>query len=338
MGRAITENKFGEFEGKPVTEFKLTNRSGMQLAVMNYGATVTRIMTPGRDGKFVNVIIGYESLAGYLQEGNPYNGCIAGRYCNRIANARFMLDGIEYQVTKNHGPHHLHGGLKGFDKVFWQAKKDEQANAVIFSYSSADGEEGFPGKLLLTVTYTLSDADEVRIEYHAVTDKPTPVNLTNHCYFNLSGNRSQSIWDHELKLYAHSFTAVDATLIPTGEITAVENTPFDFTSLTSIGEQVAAAGGYDHNFVLDKMGGNEAQVAAELYHPPTGRMMKMFTTEPAVQFYSGPLDDSPGGQHGLCLEAQHYPDSPNHPEFPDTILRPGEAYTQLTSYRFSVLS
>lgn len=351
---SVETQAFGETaEGVPVELYTLTNAHGLEVRAMTYGGIIVSLKVPDRDGNLGDVVLGYDSLDGYL-EASPYFGAIIGRYGNRIANARFTLDGVEYSLAANDGPNALHGGEKGFDKVVWRAEpfQNEEGVGVVFAHTSADGEEGYPGTLEARVTYTLTDANELVFDYHAVTDKATPVNLTQHTYFNLAGAGSGDILDHELMLNASRFTPVDSTLIPTGQIVAVAGTPFDFTTPAAIGaridaedEQIGFGGGYDHNYVLDRGEGEEMALAARVHEPTTGRVMEVTTTEPAVQFYSGNFLDGTitgkggrvyGHRSGFCLETQHYPDSPNQPDFPSTILRPGEEYTSRTVYTFSV--
>lgn len=340
-------------EGVPVDLYTLTNASGMEVRAISYGGIILSLRVPDRAGKLGDVVLGYDAIDGYLKA-SPYFGSIIGRYGNRIARGRFTLDGKEYTLAANNGPNALHGGTKGFDKVVWRAEPFEKSEGVgvVFSYTSPDGEEGYPGKLEATVTYTLDDANTLSFDYRAVTDKPTPVNLTQHSYFNLAGDGQGDILGHELMLKASRFTPVDSTLIPTGEIRSVAGTPFDFTTPHTIGErigtgdeQIRFGGGYDHNFVLDRDAGDSLQLAARVYEPTSGRVMEVSTTEPGVQFYSGNfLDGSITGKAGhvyrhrtgFCLETQHYPDSPNKPEFPSTILKPGEEYRSRTVYAFSV--
>ncbi|MFT3907972.1 MAG: aldose epimerase family protein [Ferruginibacter sp.] len=331
----ISKKPFGNFENDPVTEYTLQNANGMQVSIINYGATITKIIAADRQNVFANVINGFDTLADYLSSNNPYMGCIVGRYCNRIAHGKFVLDGKEYNLAKNHGEHSLHGGHKGFDKVLWNAEPGEATNSLKLNYLSKDGEEGFPGNLNITVIYSLTNNNELKIDYSATTDRSTPVNFTNHCYFNLSGDNNTPITDHELQLFADNYTATDPKLIPTGEIASVKNTGLDFSSAKKVGKEIAAIGGYDHNMIINKNDNavNDLVLTANLYEPVSGRHMQMFTTEPAVQFYSG--NQNPGQQFGLCLEAQHYPDSPNKPSFPNTILKPGELYRQTTVYKFS---
>lgn len=343
--KGISEKPFGDYENKPVTEYTITNANGMQVSIINYGGTVTKIITPDKNGKMGNVIFGYDSLPGYLQKNNPYFGTLVGRYANRIANAKFLLNGKEYTLAANDHGNSLHGGNKGYDKVWWNIEKQSD-NSLLLTYVSKDGEEGYPGNLNVQVVYTLSADNSLKIDYTATTDKPTPVNLTNHSYFNLSAGSSQTIEDHELWLKANKYTPVNDLLIPTGEIADVKNTPMDFTMAKKIGKDLEnVKGGYDHNWVLNK-NENELEKVASVYEPNSGRLMEVFTTEPGLQFYSGnfldgTLKNTNNGQkyihHGaLCLEAQHYPDSPNQSTFPNTILKPGETYKQTTTYKFLV--
>ena len=334
---------YGMIGADSVFQYTLTNKNGMVVKILNYGGTVTDIITPDKNGKMGNVVLGYDSLAGYLQAGNPYFGCLVGRYANRIANAKFTLDGKEYTLPKNDGPNTLHGGRKGFDKVIWTVKLFNDSS-LLLSYSSKDGEEGYPGNLSADVMYSLSDDNGLKIDYAAVTDKATPVNLTNHCYFNLSAGADSTILDHELMLKADKYTPVNATLIPTGKIDDVKGTPMDFTSSKKVGKDIAnVTGGYDHNWAFQKPE-NRFDMIAALYHQPSGRYMEVRTTEPGIQFYSGNflngrLKNTRGNvkyvKHaGLCLETQHFPDSPNQLAFPNTILKPGETYQQITVYKF----
>jgi aldose 1-epimerase len=351
---SVTKASFGTTaDGVPVDLYTLTNSSGMEVRAVSYGGIILSLRVPDRDGKLGDVVLGYDTLDGYLKA-SPYFGSIIGRYGNRIARGKFTLDGKEYSLATNNGPNALHGGVKGFDKVVWRAEsfKKPEGVGVVFSYMSADGEEGYPGKLEATVTYTLADDNTLGFDYRAVTDKATPVNLTQHSYFNLAGDGAGDILGHELMLKASRFTPVDSTLIPTGEIRAVAGTPFDFTTPHTIGERIGAqeeqikfGGGYDHNFVLDREPGDSLQLAARVYEPKSGRVMEVSTTEPGVQFYSGNfLDGSITGKAGhvyrhrtgFCLETQHHPDSPNKPEFPSTILKPGQEYRSRTVYAFSV--
>ena len=346
MKISITEKPFGTFEGNAVTEYTLTNANGMQVSILNYGGTVTKIITKDREGKDGDVILGYDSLSGYLQKGNPYFGCLVGRYGNRIAKGHFTLDGTTYTLAQNNNGQSLHGGIKGFDKVMWSASKPAGDSSLKLTYLSKDGEEGYPGNLSVEVVYTLTADNGLKIDYAATTDKATPVNLTNHCYFNLSAGKDSTILDHELMLKADKYTEVDSVLIPTGKLPDVKGTPMDFTTPKKIGKDIAAVkGGYDHNWVINRSGAGLESVCT-LYHPVSGRFMEVFTTEPGIQFYSGnfldgTLTNTKGGQKyvvhaGLCLETQHFPDSPNQPSFPNTILKPGEKYSHTSVYKFSV--
>ena len=348
IGR-IQEVNFGQTKDRKAVElYVLTNAGGMTAKVMTYGAILTELHVPDRAGKRADVVLGFDDLKGYLA-GHPYFGATVGRVANRIAKGGFTLHGREYRLAVNNGPNALHGGRKGFDKVVWKAepmhKKD--AVAVKFTYRSPDGEEGYPGNLTASVTYTLTDQNELRLDYTATTDKATPVNLSNHSYFNLAGARSgETILGHELMLAADRYTPVDDTLIPTGEIKPVRGTPLDFTRPTAIGArigQLKQTGGYDHNFVLNS-GGKALALAARVREPKSGRVMEMSTTEPGVQFYTGNfLDGKTKGKggvaypkhYGFCLEAQHFPDSVHHANFPSVILEPGKSYTQTTVYKFS---
>lgn len=342
----ISEKPFGNFEGRAVTEYTISNTSGMQVSILNYGGTVTKIITKDRNGKDGDVILGYDSLSGYLQKNNPYFGCLVGRYANRIADAKFTLDGKVYTLAANNNGQSLHGGLKGYDKVMWSAEKPAGDSSLKLTYLSKDGEEGYPGNLNVEVIYSLTSANELKIEYKATTDKATPVNLTNHCYFNLSAGADSTILGHALMLNADKYTPVNDKLIPLGKHVDVKNTPFDFTNSKLIGKEIdSVKGGYDHNWVVNRKGNGLEKIAA-LYHLASGRMMEVFTTEPGIQFYSGNFLDGTlagcaGGKSyvlhgGLCLETQHFPDSPNQPSFPNTILKPGETYTHTAVYKFSV--
>lgn len=341
-----TVKKFYDLLGADsVFEYTLTNKKGMQVKILNYGGTVTHLFVPDKNGKPGDVVLGYDSLSGYLQSGNPYFGCLVGRYANRIAKARFKLGGQFYFLPGNDQGNTLHGGRFGFDKVIWQ-EKSHTDSTLILTYLSRDGEEGFPGNLSVDVQYTVGNDQSLRIDYTAITDRATPVNLTSHCYFNLSGGSDSTILNHELMLLANHFTPVNEQLIPTGIIASVKGTPMDFTTPKKIGKEIGKVpGGYDHNWVLKKSG-NDLEKAGSLYHSGSGRFMEIFTTEPGIQFYSGnfldgTLKNTKEGKRyirhaALCLEAQHFPDSPNQPAFPNTILMPGETYRQTTVYRFSV--
>ena len=341
----ITQKPFGNYEGQAITEYTLTNINGMQLSIINYGGAITKLTAPDKDGKFADVVLGFDSLSGYLQKGNPYFGALIGRYGNRIAKAKFTLDGKTYTLAANNNGNSLHGGSKGFDKVVWNAKEQDD-NSLKLTYKNKDGEEGYPGNLDVTVIYTLTTDNAVKIDYTATTDKATPVNLTNHAYYNLSGGTEATILDHELQINAGKYTPVDSLLIPTGQIADVKGTPMDFTTSKPVGKDIAKVkGGFDHNWVLNK-NSKVFEKIATLYHPKSGRVMGVYTTEPGLQFYSGnfldgTLTNTKGGakyvkHSGLCLETQHCPDSPNQPNFPNTILKPGETYTQMTVYKFAL--
>lgn len=330
-------------DGQEITQFFLSNKKGMSVNIINFGAIVTAIYLPDKDGKSENITLGFDSLAEYEKKG-PYFGAICGRYANRIEDGKFTLDGKEYQLAQNNPPSHLHGGESGFDKKVWAAEDftEKDAVGVRLSLVSPDGEEGYPGKLTLKVVYTLNNDNELKIDYTATTDKATPINVTNHCYWNLAGAGEGTILDHELLLNCDRYLPVTAEAIPTGELAPVKGTPMDFTSAHKIGERIdQVKGGYDHCWVVNE---SEKQPAfcARAKDPESGRVMEIFTTEPGVQFYTGNfLDGTPasGGfpQHGaFCLEAQHFPNSPNQPEFPNTILKPGEVYEQTTIHKFSV--
>jgi aldose 1-epimerase len=342
----ITEKPFGTFNGEAVTEYTLTNANGMQVGIINYGGTVTKILTKDKAGNFGDVVLGFDSIAGFTQKGNPFFGALIGRYGNRIAKGKFTLDGATYTLAAYNNGQALHGGLKGYDKVMWKAEKQPGDSSIKLTYLSKDGEEGYPGNLTIEVIYTLTADNGLKIDYAGTTDKATPVNLTNHAYFNLSAGKDSTILDHELMLKADKFTEVDSVLIPTGKLPAVNGTPMDFTVAKKIGKEIdAVKGGYDHNWVLNKTG-NALESIGTLYHAGSGRLMEVYTTEPGIQFYSGnfldgSLTNTKGGQKyvkhaALCLETQHFPDSPNQPTFPNTILKPGEKYTHTSLYKFSV--
>ena len=349
---SVTTSSFGVLpDGKAVTRYTLRNVNGTELSVINYGGIITSLKTIDKQGKFADVVLGYDSLSSYLKS-SPYFGALIGRYGNRIAKGKFSIDGTSYTLATNNNENHLHGGVKGFDKVFWNIEMLPDSASLKLNYISADGEEGYPGTLNTEVIYTLTDADELKIDYHATTDKKTIVNLTQHTYFNLTGDANQDILNHELMMDAPQFLPVDKTLIPTSELKSVTGTPFDFTMLTSIGsrisqddEQLKFGMGYDHCWVLNAYDGKTLRKVAELYEPTTGRVIEVSTTEPGLQFYSGNFLDGTlvgkGGiaykQHsGLCLEAQHYPDSPNKSSFPSVQMNPGEKYFTTTVYKFRV--
>ncbi len=346
----IDKQAFGKTaDGIPVDLYTLTNTNGVEATITNYGGIVVSFMAPDRNGKLEDVVLGYDTLQEYINN-NPYFGAIIGRYGNRIAHGTFTLDGVEYTLVQNNGENHLHGGIKGFDKIVWQAEpfKDNDGVGIKLTYLSKDGEEGYPGNLSVTVVYILTNNNELKIDYTATTDKVTVVNLTNHSYFNLAG--SGDILEHELMINADWFTPVDEGLIPIGELRSVTGTPMDFTQPTAIGarieqdtEQLRFGGGYDHNWVLNS-GDGSLTLAGSVYEPTTGRILEVHTTEPGLQFYSGNFLDGTntgkGGnvyehRYGFCLETQHFPDSPNKPNFPSTVLNPDEKYATTTIYKFT---
>jgi aldose 1-epimerase len=348
----VTVEEFGKTPaGEAVQIYTLTNAQGMEARITNYGGIVVSLKTPDRNGAFADVVLGHDTLDGYFQN-SPYFGALIGRYGNRIAKGEFALDGKTYTLAKNNGPNSLHGGTKGFDQVVWKAEplNSEDGPALSLTYVSADGEEGYPGTLNVKVVYTLTNDNALRIEYEATTDKKTVLNLTNHSYFNLKDAGATPILDHVLMINADRYTPVDATLIPTGELAPVEGTPFDFRQPTAIGtridddnQQLKFGMGYDHNFVLTRSA-DGLSLAATVSEPTTGRRMEVLTTQPGVQFYTGNfLDGTITGKGGtkyqqrtaLCLETQHFPDSPNQPEFPSAVLEPGQTYQATTLYRFS---
>ncbi len=340
----LSQQVSGKFEGQDVITYTLTNGNGVEVRIMNYGGTVTHIFTPDSAGKRGDIVLGFDSFEGYLNKDNPFFGCLVGRYANRIAKGKFTLEGKTYQLATNNNGNSLHGGVKGFDKKLWTGTALPGDSSLRLTYTSPDGEEGYPGTLQVEVIYTLTAANELKIDYKATTDKPTPINLTNHSYWNLSAGADSTILGHQLLIDADRFTEVDKNLIPTGQLPAVKETSMDFNAPRLVGNDIMkVAGGYDHNWVLNK-NPKELKLAATLYHPGTGRYMEVRTTEPGVQFYSGnflngSLTGKGGARYvkhaGLCLETQHFPDSPNQPSFPNTILRPGETYTQTTIYKFS---
>ena len=347
-GPAFEEAPFGKLpDGSTVTRYTLVNKNGVRVSVMTYGGTVTLFEAPDKAGKFADIVLGFDDLKGYL-DASPYFGCVTGRVANRIADAKFTLDGKEYAVTGGK-PHALHGGAKGFDKRLWKAEASMTADgpSVKLTYTSKDGEEGFPGNLATTVTYTLQSDNGLRIDYLATTDKTTVVNLTNHSYFNLAGHSGGEVLGHTLHLVADKYTPGDASMIPTGKIAPVAGTPFDFTKPTVIGTRLKETGGdpvgYDLNYVHGTKNEASAKLVATVTEPKSGRVLEVLTTEPGVQFYTGNFlakEVGKGGTaykqyHAFCLEAQHFPDSPNRPEFPTTTLKPGEEYRQTTIYRVS---
>lgn len=346
--RSLETSEFGTVDGQPVTLFTLTNASGATVGIIEYGGIVVSLNVPDRDGNLGDVVLGFDTLDAYVAD-TPYFGAITGRYANRIAGGKFEIDGTSYELPVNNGPNSLHGGIKGFDKVIWKGTPAASGDGVSFAYVSQDGEEGYPGTLEAAVTYTWTDSNELRIDYEASTDKPTVINLTNHSYFNLRDGGASSILDHVLTINASQYTPVDATSIPIGEIASLDGSPLDFREPTAIGariaeedEQLGFGAGYDHNYVIDRDADGLA-LAATVSEPETGRVMDVLTAEPGVQFYSGNFLDGhhigKGGvahQHrsAFCLETQHYPDSPNQPDFPSTVLRPGETYKTTTVYKF----
>jgi aldose 1-epimerase len=359
---AVNRTSFGRLpDGTSIEAFTLTNSRGVEVRTMTYGASIISVRTPDRSGRVDDVVLGFDSIGDYLTKAR-YFGTVVGRFGNRIANARFTLDGRAFQLAANNGVNHLHGGVKGFDKVVWKGESiDRDGNAgVAFSYTSADGEEGYPGTLNARVTYTLTARNELIVEYEATTDKPTPINLTNHAYFNLAGRGRGDILQHLLTIDADRYTPTDKTQIPTGELATVAGTPFDFRKATAIGaridadhEQIRNGNGYDHNFVLNgwsdarqrrsRSGAtdrSETHRAAHVVEPASGRTLDVTTTEPGVQFYSGNNLDAArngfGRRTAFCLETQHFPDSPNKPNFPSTILRPGDTFRSKTVFTFGI--
>ncbi len=349
----MTRAPYGRLpDGRPVDVLALTNAHGLEVRALTYGGIIVSIRVPDRAGRLEDVVLGFDDLEGYLQ-GSPYLGAIVGRYANRIAGGRFVLDGRTFQLEVNDPPNHIHGGGRGFDKVLWAAEERSGAGeaAVAFRYTSAAGEEGYPGQADVLVTYTLTDGDELRVDYAATVSAPTPLGLTQHSYFNLAGGGRGDVLGHELTIQADRFTPVDETLIPTGELAAVAGTPFDFREPSTIGSrishpdpQLARGHGYDHNYVLRRHRPGLVH-AARLVEPASGRRLDVHTTEPGLQLYSGNRLDGRlrgkdgrayGPRAGLCLETQHFPDSPNRPEFPSTILRPGREHRSTTVFAFAV--
>ena len=354
---APTATAFGKTkEGVDTQLFTLTNAHGLKATITNFGGTLTSLLVPDKAGKMGDIVLGFDDLGGYTSDvflkENPYFGALIGRYGNRIAKGKFTLDGHQYQLPINNPPNSLHGGTLGFNRRLWTATPGTSAegSTLTLKYLSKDGEEGYPGNLSVTVVYTLTNNDALRLDYTATTDKPTVLNLTNHSYFNLNYGQDKDILGHELTLNAERFTPVDNTLIPTGKLQAVAGTPMDFRQPHAIGERIkqvpgAAPGGYDHNWVLADNMRSSPELAATVYEPTTGRTMQVYTDQPGVQFYSGNFLKGnlkgKGGvaypQHyGFCLETQHFPDSPNEPQFPSTVLKPGETFHSVTEYRFGV--
>jgi aldose 1-epimerase len=350
--KRLTMKSFGKTpEGREVTLYTLTNKKGMEVGIISYGGVIQTLKVPDRQGQFADVVLGFDDIDGYVAK-NPYFGALVGRYANRIGNAKFTLDGKEYNVPVNDGPNSLHGGIHGFNSKMWDAKDVSTAGEakLRLQYVSANGEEGFPGKMTATVTYLLNDKNELSIEYAAITDAPTVLNLTNHSYFNLAGQGTGDILNHVLTIDSDKITPVNETLIPTGKRDSVDSTPFDFRKATRIGERIEAndqqlkyGKGYDHNWVLNHKTA-VIGLAARVEEPTSGRILEVLTDQPGVQFYTGNFLDGTnkgkGGkvyEHrtGLCLETQHFPDSPNKPEFPSVVLRPGHAFHTTTIFRFS---
>ncbi|WP_347158831.1 aldose epimerase family protein [Pontibacter chitinilyticus] len=345
----IKKEPFGTTkDGQEVSLYTLTNKNGVQVKISDFGGIITSLMVPDKSGNMGDVVLGFDSISGYQSDAyaksGPYFGALIGRYGNRIANGKFTLDGQEYTLAKNNGPNSLHGGTKGFDKVIWNVEPMEDQNALKLTYTSKDMEEGYPGNLQTTVVYTLTDDNELKIDYNATTDKATPLNLTNHSYFNLSAGKDNSILDDVLQINADKYTEVNETLIPTGKSPDVKGTPMDFTTPQTIGSRIGQVpGGYDHNYVLNGADGT-MKLAATLYDPTSGRYMEVSTTQPGIQVYTGNfLDGTLTGKgdqkytknYAIALETQHFPDSPNQSSFPSTILKPGEQYKESTVYKFS---
>jgi aldose 1-epimerase len=341
----ISQELYGKLPGgEDVQVFTLSNTRGVTVRVMPYGAAIVSIDVPDRNGKAVDITLGFDTIREWVEKNAPYFGVVVGRVGNRISNAAFTLDGVRYMLSENTPPNHLHGGMNGFDKQLWDAEQvaTEQGDGIKFTYTSPDGDQGYPGTLTSSVTYVLTDDNALYLFYHATTDMPTPVNLTNHAYFNLTGNGSQSILDHVAMINADSYTAVDDALIPTGEIASVEGTPFDFRTPTAIGARIdTVPGGYDLNYVLNKEC-RDLSLAGRVTEPASGRFIEVRTTQPGMQLYTGNfLDNIPGkggavyNKHAaFCLETQHFPDAPNQPGFPSIILRPGDEYTEVTIFTF----
>ena len=346
----VQQQPFGTKDGRPVTLYTLTNSHGVEVRAMNYGGIILSMRVPDRKGQFADIVLGHDTLEGYIPN-PPYFGAIIGRYANRIANGTFSLDGKTYTLPKNDGPNTLHGGtMRTFDRVVWDAEPMKGNTGVVFSYLSKDGEEGFPGNLKIKVTYVLTESNELMVDYEATTDKDTPINVTQHSYFDLAGEGTGDILNHEIMINADRFTPVDKNLIPTGELRPVKDTPLDFTKPTKIGariddnyDQLVLGHGYDHNFVINRKS-EGLTLAARVYEPTSGRVLEVSTTQPAIQFYTGNfLDGTIRGKqghvykrrYGFCLETQHFPDAPNHQNFPSTTLKPGETFRQKTVFKFS---
>lgn len=345
---AIEKGVFGKLsKNRNVEFFVLKNKSGMSAKLISFGATLVSLTAPDKKGKSADIVLGYDSLEGYVAD-TCFLGCTAGRFANRIANAKFKLDGKEYKLAANDGKHHLHGGIRGFNKAPWQGSEFENGSSsgVTFKYLSPDGEEGYPGNLDVSVTYTLTDDNELKISYQASTDKKTIVNLTNHSYYNLAGQGKGDILSHRIQLNADRMTAVNNEYIPTGEIKNIKGTEFDLTEPKLVSQNIGKLGlGYDFNYVLNKTTPAELSFVARVAEPTSGRVMEVFTTEPGVQFYTGNFLNGLKGKAGavygkhaaFCLEAQHFPDSPNHPDFPSVVLEPGKVYSQVTVHKFTAI-
>ena len=352
-GGLVSRSPFGTLpDGSPIELFTFANAQGIEVRAMTYGGIIVSLRVPDRRGRLDDIVLGHDAAAPYVANNDPHFGAIVGRYANRIAKGRFALDGKTYQLSINNGPNHLHGGVKGFDNVLWRGEpvQEDRGAGVAFTYTSRDGEEGYPGTLTARVTYTLTQKNELIVDYHATTDAPTMINLSQHSYFNLAGQGARDVLDHELQLFADRFTPVDDALIPLGELAPVEGTPFDFRKPTTIGAridrdhvQIRRGRGYDHNFVLTRAA-DGLQRAARVVERSSGRTMEVATTEPGVQLYTGNfLDGAITGKQGrvyqrrfgFCLETQHFPDSPNKPSFPSTVLRPGAEYRSRTVFTFA---
>ena len=346
---SVTAKPFGKTpDGKPIQLYTLTNRTGMQVRIATYGGIIVNLFAPDRTGHLADIVLGYGAIEPYFTKECPYFGALIGRYGNRIARGRFTLDGKTYQLAKNNGPNALHGGLKGFNNHLWTAEVvGQNPPSIRLSRLSPDGEENYPGNLKVAVTYTLTNRDELRIQYAAQTDKATVLNLTNHSYFNLAGAGHGKVLEHQIRIHASRFTPVNAALIPTGKIEKVAGTPMDLRDWTPIGAKLKAVGGtpvgYDHNYVLDRCPVVRPALAAEVWEPRSGRLLKVYTDQPGIQFYTGNfLDGTIRGKGGkvynqhdaFCLETQHFPDSPNQPNFPSTVLRPGQIFRTTTTYKF----
>ncbi len=342
----ISKEKYGTVDNKEIVQFTLQNSSGTIVKLINYGGAVTHILFPDKNGKLTDVVLGFDSLDEYKSLDNPHFGSITGRFANRIRKGQFAIDGKPFQVSINNNGNSLHGGISGFNRKVWAAEVLE-GSGIKLTYTSKDGEEGFPGNCTVTVIYTLTDDNSLRIDYEATTDAPTIINLTNHCYFNLSGKADANVTDHEVWIDADQYVPVDDEFLPLGPLENVEGTVMDLRKAKKIGEKVdeVPRGGYDHNYVLNGKDGKTASLSAGAYHAGTGIYLELLTSEPGVQFYTGNMLPGTiigkGGKvypprGGFCLEAQHFPDSPNHPSFPNTVLRPGETYHQTTIYRFSI--